>query len=137
MPMNFEQFAATGRDMTNAAGEVTARTYLEVLFIEQWIDGRAGIAPPNGEPTWLLTTDGPEQETGDIATLELKLYAWAMANGYCDDEDAAADDTSALQFIVDGVTLLDAVADAGDEGEGRGYVALADGRMIRVTAQFI
>jgi hypothetical protein len=83
--MTLEQFAATGRDMKNAAGEVTARTYVEVLFIERWEDGRHGIAPPDGIPTWLLTTDGPEQEHGELSTLEPKLYAWACREGYCEE----------------------------------------------------
>lgn len=102
--MTLDAFRATARDMTNAAGEVTARTYLEVLFIERWIDGRAGIAPPGGVPTWLLTTDGPEQETGALEVLEIKLYAWAVVNGYC-DEDATTTEAAAAPIYTNAQAL--------------------------------
>jgi hypothetical protein len=54
-------------------------------------------------------------------------------------EQAALDDDglSAAQYIVDGVEMLDAIADAGDEGDGRGYIALSDGRMIHFSAEFV
>lgn len=74
-------FRLTGRNVTNAAGEVITREYADGLYIERWIDGRFGIAPPDGVPTWLLTTDGPEQDMGELADLEAKLFDWAKRTG--------------------------------------------------------
>jgi hypothetical protein len=57
------------------------RVYLGSLYIQSWTDDRNGIAPPNG-PTWLLPIGNNERE-GDLAALEVELFAFACEGGYC------------------------------------------------------
>lgn len=86
--MSLEQFRATGRDSTNldvdlgddSFSGVAGRVYDDGLYLERWIDDRFGVAPPNGEPTWLLTLSNL-QFYGTIEQCEEQLYLWALGEG--------------------------------------------------------
>jgi hypothetical protein len=89
--MTLEEFSATGRDVADLGTEfegmdldgTAGRVYLYKggAYIERWEDDRHGVAPPNGEPTWLLTL-GRDQYQGDLATLEPLLFDWCKDEGF-------------------------------------------------------
>lgn len=79
-------FRQTGRDVDSIGREIDdesmdnypGRVYLEHLWLERWVDDRNGVAPPNGEPTWLLTI-GNYQSCGTLEQLEEELFDYAVS----------------------------------------------------------
>lgn len=92
--MDIEQFRATGAHTKDIGVTINdesllgcqGRVYLGTLFIQVW-DDSAHTPPPGGKPTWLLIL-GREEYHGRLTEMEQRLYNWAKAEGYFDDETA-------------------------------------------------
>lgn len=94
--MTFQEFVATRKwseDIGCAiaderwAGEPPPKgwLYLGKLYIEMTDEHWPEVARTHGK--WYLILNRDETVTDDLESLERKLYAWAMAEGYTLDED--------------------------------------------------
>jgi len=93
--MTLEQFRATGHDCDDLGEALNdalwdgiepgrGRLYVDVLYIER----KPASGWPNGRPEeWSLMLDRDDWLSDDLAELEAKLYEFAVAEGYCGEDE--------------------------------------------------